>query len=64
MQSMSGHADRDELLAWIEGLQQKPKRVFVTHGEPEAADSLRRLIEDRFRITAIVPEYEEEFELN
>ena len=30
---ISGHADKDGLLAWIQGFEKKPKRVFVVHGE-------------------------------
>ena len=33
----SAHADRDELLRWLSGLQKSPRHVFVTHGEPAAA---------------------------
>jgi metallo-beta-lactamase family protein len=31
--------------------------VYVTHGEPEAADSLRQAIEERHRWPCLVPEY-------
>ena len=30
---MSGHADKDGLLEWVNGFQEKPKKVFVVHGE-------------------------------
>ena len=32
---MSGHADRDGLLQWVEAFTEKPRRVFVIHGEDE-----------------------------
>lgn len=32
---ISGHADRDGLLAWIGHYDPKPQRVFVVHGEDE-----------------------------
>ena len=32
---MSGHADRDGLLRWVNAFTEKPKRVFVMHGEDE-----------------------------
>jgi metallo-beta-lactamase family protein len=53
---LSAHADRSQLLAWLEGLP-APKRVFVTHGEPVAADALRLAIEERFNWQAGVPDY-------
>ncbi len=53
---LSAHADREQLLAWLEGLP-APKRVFVTHGEPVAADALRLGIEERLGWHAGVPDY-------
>lgn len=47
LETLSAHADRDELLAWL-GAQRAPRRVFVTHGEPVAADALRLAIEERY----------------
>jgi predicted metal-dependent RNase len=41
------HADRKGLLEWIGALPSAPRRVFVTHGEAVAADSLRHAIEER-----------------
>jgi metallo-beta-lactamase family protein len=34
---LSAHADRDNLLKWLKGFKQKPKYVFVAHGEPSAS---------------------------
>jgi metallo-beta-lactamase family protein len=61
--ALSGHADRSELLAWIGKLPAPPRRVFVTHGEPEAADALRQQVEERFGFAATVPEYLQAVEL-
>jgi len=33
----SAHADKNELFKWLSALQRPPRRVFVVHGEPEAA---------------------------
>lgn len=30
---MSGHADKNGLIEWLEGFQEKPKKVFIVHGE-------------------------------
>ena len=40
-----------------------PRRVFVTHGEPVAADALRQAIEERHRWPCSVPEYRDAVEL-
>jgi metallo-beta-lactamase family protein len=36
----SGHADRDELLAWAGAMEKKPEHTFVVHGEIESAQAL------------------------
>jgi metallo-beta-lactamase family protein len=54
---LSAHADRDEILDWLGGLEQPPRRVFVTHGEPVAADALRLAIQERFGWPCDVPDY-------
>jgi metallo-beta-lactamase family protein len=53
----SAHADRDGLLKWLSALSRAPRHVYVTHGEPEAADALRQAIEERHRWPCSVPEY-------
>ena len=30
---MSGHADKNGLIDWLSGFEQKPQRVFIVHGE-------------------------------
>jgi metallo-beta-lactamase family protein len=54
---MSAHGDREDLLAWLAALPRAPRHVYVTHGEPVAADLLRQAIEERHRWPASVPEY-------
>ena len=56
LEGLSAHADRDELLAWLGASHRPPRRVFVNHGEPEAADSLRQAIEEQLKIPCSVPE--------
>lgn len=63
LEALSAHADADELLAWISGLTAPPRRVFVTHGEPAAADTLRFRVEHEKGWSAVVPEHRETFEL-
>jgi metallo-beta-lactamase family protein len=50
LEGMSAHADRDELLAWLSALPNPPRQVFFTHGEPEAADSLRQAIGEKLHM--------------
>ena len=45
------------LQARIQALPQAPRQIYVTHGEPVAADSLRQAIEERLGWPCRVPEY-------
>lgn len=36
---LSGHADKAGLIEWLEGFEEKPKRVFVVHGEDSVCKS-------------------------
>jgi metallo-beta-lactamase family protein len=59
----SAHADADEVLAWLRSAPRQPAKVFVTHGEPDAADALRLRIEHELGWNAHVPDYLERVEL-
>jgi metallo-beta-lactamase family protein len=59
----SAHADADEILAWLRAGPKPPRTVFVTHGEPDAADALRKRIERELGWTAHVPDYLEQIDL-
>jgi len=37
LDAFSAHADRDELLAWVSGLADRPRQTFVVHGEEQQA---------------------------
>jgi metallo-beta-lactamase family protein len=57
LESASAHADADEVLAWMQSAPRAPERVYVTHGEPDAADALRARIEHELGWRAEVPEF-------
>jgi metallo-beta-lactamase family protein len=54
---LSAHADADEILAWLHHFKAPPKTTFLTHGEPDAADALRRRISEELGWSVVVPEY-------
>jgi len=60
----SAHADWKEILRWLEGMSAAPRRTFLTHGEPEAANAMAGHIKERFSWTVEVPQYGERFELS
>jgi len=58
IQSISGfsaHADRTALMAWRGGFKEHPKRTFVTHGEPAAAEAMRRSLKEKWKSDVCVP---------
>jgi metallo-beta-lactamase family protein len=59
----SAHADWSEVLRWLEGMPQAPRRTFITHGEPEAAEAMRGHIVERFGWDVVVPQYGDQAEL-
>lgn len=52
---MSAHADAGQLIDWLKTLKKPPRHVYLTHGEPDAADALRRRIERELGWHASVP---------
>jgi metallo-beta-lactamase family protein len=41
----SAHADRDDLLAFIQGIPEPPREIRLIHGEPDARQALKAQIE-------------------
>lgn len=39
--TMSAHADYQEILDWLRNFRTAPRKVFITHGEPQAAAAMR-----------------------
>jgi metallo-beta-lactamase family protein len=61
--NLSAHCDYLEILDWLRGFESAPKRVFITHGEPVAADAMRHHIEETLHWNTCVPDYLETVEL-
>jgi metallo-beta-lactamase family protein len=53
---LSAHADRTALLAWLGHFRDKPRRVFVTHGEDGVATGFAETLATRFGWNAAAPE--------
>lgn len=56
LQGLSAHADQQELLDWMSRIRNKPERIFLVHGEPHAADTLRVKIKDTYGWEAEIPD--------
>ncbi len=61
---LSAHADYNEILEWLSFFKNTIKKVFVTHGEIEASQSLKKKIEERFGWSVVIPKYLESFDLD
>ncbi|MBQ6514706.1 MAG: MBL fold metallo-hydrolase [Clostridia bacterium] len=55
LNGVSGHADQDGLLRWVEGMGKKPARIFVNHGDDESCEALAGLLTERFGLPAEAP---------
>jgi len=55
LESLSAHADQEELIDWMSAIKNIPEKVFLIHGEPTALDGFRVKIKDTFNWNATIP---------
>lgn len=55
IEGLSAHGDQNDLLNWLSGLKNSPKKVFLIHGENLALDALRIKIQEKFRFDITIP---------
>jgi len=60
----SGHADYEEILAWLLGFNKRPRKVFLVHGEDRPRQMLADKIRKKLRWKVHVPEEGETVELD
>jgi metallo-beta-lactamase family protein len=63
MSQLSAHAGKSELLRWLDALPEAPKRTYLTHGEPVAAQSLQKTISEKLLWPAFVARYLDSIEI-
>jgi metallo-beta-lactamase family protein len=56
LNSLSAHADQPEMLAWLRGFKEPPKKTFLVHGEPEVQDAWADKIRQELGWEVVVPE--------
>ena len=61
--SMSAHADANEIMLWLGHFQTPPTTTFLVHGEVEPMDALKRRIEAELRWTVKTPGHLERVEI-
>jgi metallo-beta-lactamase family protein len=52
---MSAHADAGQIIDWLKTAKRPPQHVYITHGEQDASDALRRRIQRELGWHASVP---------
>lgn len=58
----SAHGDRSELVRWLSGFTSPPKQLFLTHGEPAAAQAFRGTVEQKLGWHVSVPAQGDSFD--
>ena len=64
IEGLSAHGDADDLVRWAGTVPGLPRRAFVTHGEPSAADALAQRLRDGLHWSVEVPTQGQSFELD
>lgn len=57
LDNMSAHADYQEILTWLKHFQTPPRKVFLTHGEPDSISALQEKIEEQLGWECLAPDY-------
>jgi metallo-beta-lactamase family protein len=61
--SMSAHADSNEILRWLKGFKAPPRRTFLVHGEPPAMQPLQARVTSELGWTVHAPAWREKVDL-
>lgn len=64
IEGFSGHADQEWLLNFIYSFYEKPKHIFLVHGEPEGQVVLKQKIFEDTNIAVIIPGFGETYALD
>lgn len=55
MPGISGHADVNGLIDWVKAFDQKPQKVFVTHGEDTVTEIFARRLKEELGLDTMAP---------
>lgn len=56
IEGLSAHADHKELMNWMSEIRNKPKRIFIVHGEKESAEALQKGIKETYGWNSEIPQ--------
>jgi metallo-beta-lactamase family protein len=63
MDSMSAHADANEIMRWLSGFRTPPALTCLVHGEPGPMDALKARIERELHWTVRTPGHQEKIDI-
>ena len=63
LEGLSGHADKKGLIHWIQAFEEKPKAVFVVHGDDIVCDQFTEVLRKEYGYEAYAPYSGAEFDL-
>lgn len=63
LQGISGHADREGLLRWLQSCEQMPSYIFVNHGDDDSCEGFARELSAEYGLHAMAPYSGSEFDL-
>jgi len=63
LDALSGHADREEMLAWLKPLTAGLKKIFLVHGEPDQQQAFASAIQQRYGLEVVAPDRGQSFDL-
>lgn len=61
--SFSSHMDQSQLLAWVETMPDRPKKIFLNHGEDSSRNTFAKVLKEKLDVDVVVPHYNEGFEV-
>lgn len=64
IEGYSGHADQEGLMNFVYSFIEKPKHIFLVHGEEEGQTVLKDKLESDISIATTIPEYGETYNLD
>ncbi|MDX1278501.1 MBL fold metallo-hydrolase [Oceanihabitans sediminis] len=62
--SLSAHADQQDLIDWMAKIKNVPEKIFLIHGEPNALDAFRVKIKDVYNWNATIPKFLDVIKVN
>ncbi len=63
LQNTSAHADKTALKNWLSAFEEKPKKVFVVHGDERVSEMFAEDIRNNLGLDAVAPFFGEEYDL-